>query len=162
MKLTDGATVAGGFALALAVMAMLWFALWPNLYQGVTATAVVVASDSEAVSSTGPIRQTALESSPPQTRTTASLVEVNGLWVISLLLLPVALAAIGLLSAVRRRTAQTRRIWRLWRTSGWTSAILLLLFCLAGAASIGMFFVPAAVAAIVGAVLGRKRQQAVA
>lgn len=162
MKHTDGATIASGVALALAVTAMLWLALWPNLYQGVSVTSVVVAPDSEALSSTGPIRETAFESSSRQTRTTASLVEANGLWVISLLLFPVALAAIGLLSAVMRRTAQTSGIWYLWRTSGWASAVLLVVFCVVGAFSIGVFFLPSAVAAIVGAVLGRRRRQATA
>ena len=161
MKHTDGATIANGVALILAVTAALWFALWPNLYQVVSDTPVV-APDSEALSSTGPLRQTALESSPAQTRTTASLIETNGLWVISLLLFPVALAAIGLLSAVMRRTAQTSGIWYLWRTSGWASAVLLVVFCVVGAFSIGVFFLPSAVAAIVGAVLGRRRQQATA
>ena len=78
---------------------------------------------------------------------------------ISLLLIPVALAAIGLLSAIMRRTAQTSGVWYLWRTSGWVSAILLMVFCVAGAFSIGVFFLPSAVALIVGAVLGRKRGQ---
>ena len=158
MKRTDGATIASGVALALALIAMLGLLLGPSTYQGVTTTAVVVAPDSEAQNSTGPNRETALESSPTQTRTTASLVEVNGLWVISLLQFPVALAAIGLLSAAMRRKARNKAIWRLWRTSGWASAILLLMFCLAGAFSVGVFFLPSAVAAIVGAVKGRKRQ----
>jgi hypothetical protein len=149
MKHTDRATIASGIALALATIAMLGLLFWANLYQGTSSTAVAVVPGTEVSGSAGLVQET---------QTNKSLVEANGRWVISLILFPVALAAVSLLAAVRRRKAHSRALWRLWRTFGWASAILLMLFCLAGAASIGMFFIPAAISAIVGAVLGRKRQ----
>lgn len=76
----------------------------------------------------------------------------------SLLLFPVALAAIGLLSALMWHAKQSDMMWRLCRTTAWSSAILLALFCLVVAISIGVFFLPAAVAAVVGTTLRRKRQ----
>jgi hypothetical protein len=149
MKHTDGATIASVIALVLATIAMLGLLFWANLYQGTSSTVVAVVPGTEVSGSAGLVQET---------QTNASLVEANGRWVISLLLFPVALAAIGLLAAIQRRKTQGRALWRLWRTFGWVSAILLMLFSLAGAASIGMFFIPAAVAAIVGAVRGRNCQ----
>jgi hypothetical protein len=151
MKHTDGATIASGISLALATIAMLVLLFWANLYQGTSSTAVAVVPGTEVSGTVELLRET---------QTNVSLVEANGRWVISLILFPVVLAAIGLLAAVRRLKAQSRALWRLWRTFGWTSGVLLMLFSLAGAASIGMFFIPAAVAAIVGAVLGRNRAKA--
>ena len=71
----------------------------------------------------------------------ATMVEVNGYWVLALLAVPVLVAALPLLF---RGPA--------WRTASFVSALLLVGCVIAGIASFGMFFVPAAVAAVVAVV----------
>lgn len=65
----------------------------------------------------------------------ASLVEVNGGWVVGLLLGPVALVAAHALWRGRHRTAAIV-----------ACTALLLGFCVAGMLSVGLFFLPAAIA----------------
>ena len=113
----------------------LWLVLGP-VYQGVSVTAVTpggVASES--------------------TRVTATLIEVNGLRVVPLLIAPVGLTALSLLTALAPGISRTRR-----RVFLWASAVLLLGFCVVGIFSIGLFYLPAAVALVVSAVMSSRRR----
>ena len=85
-------------------------------------------------------------------RFTSTLVEVNGLRVIPLLLAPVALSALALLAALITGVGFARR-----RVLLWVSAVLLLGACAVAIFSIGLFYLPAAVALIVSAVKGSRR-----
>ena len=111
----------------------LWLVLGP-VYQGVSVTAMRaggVASESK--------------------RLTATLTEVNGLGVLLLLLLllaPVVLTALALIATLLTSVASAKR-----RVFLWISAILLLGFCAAGILSIGLFYLPAALALVVAAAL---------
>ena len=81
------------------------------------------------------------------TRHTRTLVEANGLWVLWLLLIPVLLSGVALLAIVFIGTGQARR-----RVLLWTPALALLVFCAVGIFSIGLFYLPAALALLVSAV----------
>ncbi len=70
-----------------------------------------------------------------------TLIEVNGPWVLALLAVPVLVAALPMFF---RGPA--------WRTTSFVSALLLVGCVIAGIASFGMFFVPAAIAAVVAVV----------
>ena len=72
--------------------------------------------------------------------------------VLPLLLAPVVLTALALLVVLLTDAGQARRKVLLW-----VSAILLLGFCAVGIFSIGLFYMPAAVALVVSAVLGSRR-----
>lgn len=74
----------------------------------------------------------------------ASLLSVMGPWYLAVLALPVLFAVAPLVSRNRG-----------WQAVSIMSAVLLVLFCGAGVLSIGYFFVPATIAAVVGAVLRR-------
>ena len=79
--------------------------------------------------------------------TTSTLVDVNGLWVIWLLCIPVFLAL----------TAWTGLHFRCARGSGWgtrvawSSVVLLCAFALIGSASVGFFLIPTALLLVVAA-----------
>jgi len=83
------------------------------------------------------------------------LIQTNGLKVLPLLLSPVLLSGLGLLTVIG---------WGIQRFTCRAllsvAAILLILFCLAGAFSIGLFFLPAAVAMIVAAVMAFRQKTA--
>jgi hypothetical protein len=76
----------------------------------------------------------------------ATLVEENGTWVLVLLCVPVALAAAGLLGALRGR-----------RVVVWVAAGVLLGFGVLGGFSIGLFYLPAAAALLLAAGLTKGR-----
>ncbi len=116
---------AAAAGLVLAVAAGVWLAVDPGLYQGV----------STSVSSSGVVTTTA---------ESASLVEKNGVWVVGLLCLPVALAGFGLYCAVRRR-----------RVLLWVSGLLLIGFVVASGFAIGLWYAPAALALLVASGLCR-------
>ena len=80
MRSISAATVAAWVAHALAWAAGLWLAFWP-VYQGESATASAPGE---------PLGETV--------RFTSTLIEQNGLWVVSLLLAPIVLTAIALLA----------------------------------------------------------------
>lgn len=122
----------GGLSHLMAWAALLWLVLWPSFYQGAVAT---------ATPSGGPAGQ--------PTRTAASLIAVNGWWVLSLLLVPVVLSALGLLAATVVRHKPRPAAVLLW-----LSAVLLLGFCAAGAFSIGLSYLPAAAALLAAALAG--------
>lgn len=78
----------------------------------------------------------------------ATLIEVNGLWVAVPLVIPVALTAVTLIAS---RPNAPRPL--LMATLRWASFALLLLFCLISALSIGLFYLPSAIAMLVHAIL---------
>lgn len=86
------------------------------------------------------------------TKVTATLVEVNGLSVLPLLMVPVTLTALALLAALITGVGLAKR-----RVLLWVSSVLLLGFCAVGISSIGLFYLPAAVALIVSAAAGSRR-----
>ena len=102
----------------------------------------------------GPVYQgvSVSPSNPYTASTTASLIAVNGLRVLPLLLLPVVVTAAMLLTSIRGRE---------WSGVGkvllWVSAVLLLLFCVAGVYSIGVFYVPSALLVIAAAIAASRR-----
>lgn len=85
------------------------------------------------------------------TEFSATAVEVNGLQVILLLLVPVLLTGIAVLALRLADSRQTRRKILLW-----SSSILLLGFCAIAIFSIGAFYLLAAFALLVAAVAGSK------
>ncbi|MFQ6027191.1 MAG: hypothetical protein ACE5Q6_06845 [Dehalococcoidia bacterium] len=115
----------------LAWAAFLWLVFWPNFYQGTT------------IVSTGPDG-----SGGREVPFSASMLEVNGRGVLIPLLVPVALTALGVLTAVNRNYADRRNQALLWIT-----AVLLAVFCGLALFSIGMFYLPATLALILAAVV---------
>ena len=91
---------------------------------------------------------------PPE-QFTATFIEVNGWGVLPIVLAPVAISGVGLLGVM---LAGPGLVWR--RAPLGVSALLLLGFCIAGSYSIGVFYLPAALAmAVSGAVsLGQRRE----
>ena len=69
--------------------------------------------------------------------------------VFPLLLIPVALTALALVAVLVSESRQGTRKVALW---GLALAVLLLGFCVVGIFSIGLFYVPAAIALVVSAV----------
>jgi hypothetical protein len=126
--------IAAGVAHVLTWVVALFLMFGP-VYQGV----------SETVATPGGV---AVES----TRVTSTLVEVNGLRVLPFLLAPVALTALALLAALITGVGFARR-----RVLLWVSSVLLLGACAVAIFSIGLFYLPAAVALIVSAVAGSRR-----
>ena len=114
---------------ALAWVAGLWMVFGP-VYQGVSVTPSMPG-----------------EPAGETTRHTHTLVEANGLWVLWLLLIPVLLSGAALLAVVFTGTGQARR-----RALLWTPALALLAFCVVGIFSIGLFYLPAALAMQVAAI----------
>ena len=106
-----------------------WLAFGP-VYQGVSAT-LPGASAGEAA------------------RSTATLIEVNGLGVVPLLLVPVLLSGIAVWAV--RDTGSGRRGRRILL---WVLAIVLLGLCAVSILSIGMLYLPTALAMLVAAIAG--------
>ena len=126
---------------------LIFLVFWPSFYQGVSATAEV-ASSSSAI--TRHLQQDAFpQGTQVQRRTSASLIEVNGFSVLPLLFVPVFLTGLGLIAAL---IIDTRRM--LSRAILWGSAALLFVFSLLGMFSIGLLYLPAALAMIVSVVAG--------
>ena len=84
---------------------------------------------------------------------TSTLVEVNGLWSALLLVIPVALTAVTLIATLPAPTHP-----RILLTIRWASFALLLAFCAVSALSIGIFYLPAAIATLVLAIVGPSRR----
>ncbi len=131
----DPTVILLGIAHALTLVAGLFMAIGP-FYQGVSATPGLVGNSSSYES----------------VRMTASLIAVNGLRVIPLLLSPAVITAASLLLAFRGNARKG-----LGRLVLWVAALLLLLFCLAGIFSIGIFYLPSAALMIAAAVVARRR-----
>ena len=75
----------------------------------------------------------------------ATAIEVNGLHVILLLLVPILLTAITLLGLRLQQTTMRKILL-------WSPAVVLLGFCFVAIASIGMFYLPTALALLVAAI----------
>ena len=87
------------------------------------------------------------------TQVTKTLIEVNGLSVVlPLLLTPVVLTGLALLAALLTGLGLANRKVLLW-----VSSVLLLGFCVVTIFSVGLFYLPAALALIVSAILGSRR-----
>ena len=80
--------------------------------------------------------------------TGATLIEVNGLSAALLIVIPVALTAITLIATLPNPAHP-----RLMLILRWASFVLMLIFCIAGALSIGIFYLPSTIAMLVAAVL---------
>ena len=114
-------------------VAFLWLLLWPYSYRGILIT------------------QTAGE--PPQTTETyTSMLAVNGPQVILPLLFPIIITA--LLMAVTASNHSKKVV----KLTAWPLAAILLGFSILSGFSIGMFYLPAALAASVTAVLLFRRK----
>ena len=131
MKRNDATVILTGFAHALTWVVALVLVFGP-VYQGVSVTAV-----------------TPGDVATEPTRFTQTLIGVNGLRVLPFLLTPVALTGLALLTALLTHGGQARRKVLLW-----VPTVLLLGFCAVGIASIGLFYLPAALALVFSAVLG--------
>ena len=138
MKRRDAAVISTGIAHVLAWVVVLWLVFGP-VYQGVSVT---------------PVAPGEVASQP--TRTTATLIEVNGWRVLPILLVPAALTGLALITVLRTDAGQTRR-----RVLVWIPAVLLLGFCILGSYSIGIFYLPSALALVVSSILvSRSRRRA--
>jgi LPXTG-motif cell wall-anchored protein len=77
----------------------------------------------------------------PERQFCESLVEANGMTVLGVLILPVLLAGIGLVAVRRRRRLVLVAVM-----------VALVVFCVLGLASVGLFYLPAAVALVIAVV----------
>ena len=111
-------------------VATLFFLFWP-IYSGVSVSAGPGESGISSVSG-------------------KTLIEVNGLWSALLLVLPIIVTAVGLIATLPG-TARPR----IMLTFRWASFTFLLLFCVAGIYSIGIFYLPAAISMLVTAIVKR-------
>ncbi len=134
MKIKGNAAIVSALVSdALAWAASLWLLLWPYSYQGTSVT------------------QTAGEPAGQITETHASLLAVNGLWVIIPLLIPVVITTLLLVTAI----SSNRRAAKL---PAWPLAAILLGFCILSGFSIGIFYLPSALVSIVTAILLLRRK----
>ncbi len=129
MKIRSLAVFSTGIAHGLAWGVVIWLAFGP-VYQGASVAPV------------GPG-----ETPNEPTRTSASLIEVNGLQVLPILLVPAALTGSALLTVLLTHTGQTRRKVLLW-----VLTVLLLVFCVLGSFSIGILYYPSALALLLTAI----------
>ena len=121
------ATVSAWVAHAFAWAAGVWLAFWPT-YEGASVTATLPGEPGGEV-----------------IRSSATAIEVNGLHVILLLLVPILLTAITLLGLRLQQTTMRKILL-------WSPAVVLLGFCFVAIASIGMFYLPTALALLVAAI----------
>ena len=118
-----------GIAHALAWVVVIWLAFGP-IYQG---TSVVPVGPGETPNE--------------PTRTSASLIEVNGWQVLPILLVPAALTGLALLTVLFTHTGQARR-----KTLLWLLTALLLVFYILGSFTIGIFYLPSALVLLLTAI----------
>ena len=140
VKRYDAAIISAVVAHALAWAAAFWLVVGPA-YRGESVTAVTPGDLAGE-----PIRVTATF--------TATFIEANGLSVLPLLLAPVLLTALAVLVAMLIRAGLVRR-----GALVLASAILLLGFCAVGSYSIGMFFLPAAIALGFSGIIGLRQSR---
>lgn len=114
----------------LAWAVSLYFAFYPCVYQGTTVTTQTGITISESGCS-------------------GSLVTVNGLRVLLVLAVPVAITGLGLFAMISNMVT-----YRFARILLWASGISMALICLLGALSVGVLYIPAALAMIVSAIAG--------
>ena len=134
---------------AFAWAALLFLAFWPYSYRGVSEIAVSVNPDLE---STAVLQRAESPMSFDQRNFNASLIDVNGPGVILILLVPVAISTVALSAVVFESPNRRLRIGLLW-----SSAVLMLVFCVLALLSIGALYLPAAAALIVTAIAGIER-----
>lgn len=118
---------------ALAWAAFLWLVLWPYSYRGVEATASPRGNGEAATSYT----------------LSASFIEANGWWVLIPLFVPVLLSGLALIVVLWFAGANS--LPKRFMLFG--LAIACLVFCLLGYLSIGILFLPAALAMTITAFL---------
>ena len=135
LKRAGVATISAWAAHALAWGVGLYMAFGP-VYQGVSVTPTLPGE---------PLGE------PPRqaTQYTATLLEANGLWVLWLLLIPILITGLVLLTIRFTHPGQARRKALLW-----PPAVVLLVFCVVAIASIGMLYLPTALALLVAAIAG--------
>ena len=128
----------------LAWGAFLWLAFWPHAYQGVSATPVQVDELGNPVGAT----------ESEVVRHSASLVEVNGVWVLLPLFVPVVLTGLALVALLTWKGGNAGLVSILWVLTG-----ALLVFCLLASISFGVLYIPAALALVIAAAIvsGRLR-----
>ena len=112
--------------------AFLWLVFWPFAYRGVSTQAAPPGSDA----------------APVVTELSASFIETNGLWVVFPLLIPVVLTGLAYLAGWYWNSMRWTRSAFLWAL-----AFLTLGFCALGILSIGAFYLPAALALVVTAIV---------
>ena len=93
------------------------------------------------------------EAAQEGTRVSATLIEANGLYVIFLLFIPILLTAIALLAL---RLPSDRQ--RLRKALLCSLGLLLLGFCIVGIWSIGLFYLPSALALFVAVIVDHRRR----
>ena len=126
---------------------LVFLALWPYSYQGVSAIAVNSNLESTAV-----LRRAEQPISFDRQSFNASLIDVNGPGVLLVLLIPIAFSTIALCAVAFQSLNRRLRLGMLWG-----SAVLMLAFCALALLSIGALYVPAAAALIVAAIAGIAR-----
>ena len=134
IKKNRAAVVSATVTHLLAWTAFLWLALWPYSYRGTSATPVSV--DGASAAATEVVQYS------------ASLTEVNGYWVLLPLFAPVLVTALSLLSLLAWKGGRVGNTLILGGL-----AVVLLIFCVLGALSIGLFYLPAAIASIATAIV---------
>ena len=127
--------ISAGVAHGLAWAVLLYLAFWPCIYVGTTATLPGDVTTTESVCK-------------------GTLVSVNGMYVLLVLAVPLAITGLGLFATLS--TDLPRFIARMVL---WVSAILLILACLLGALSIGIIYIPSALAMIVAAIAGPRKTE---
>ena len=138
-------------AQAFAWAALVFLALWPYSYQGVSEIAVSVNRDLE---STAVLQRAESPISFDQQSFNASLIEVNGPGVLLKLLVPVAITAIALSAVAIQSLNRGLRLGLLW-----SSAVLMLAFCALALFSFGPLYLPAPAALIAAAIAGIGRPE---
>ena len=138
MKPNRSTTILTALSHALAWAAFLWLALWPHAYQGVSATPVQVAESGNRVAAT----------ESELVRHSASIVEVNGLWVLIPLFVPVALTGLALAALLTWKGGIVGIVSILWALT-----IALLAFCLVASLSFGALYTPSALALVIVAAI---------
>ena len=139
LGIVSATNVSAWTAHALAWAAGVWLTFGPA-YKGVSVTPVLRdASETPVLRGDG--------SGSEATRYTATLIEVNGLYVILWLLVPVVLTGIALLAVQLTNNSQARRKILLWGL-----VVALLGLCSVTILSVGVFYLPAALALLFAAV----------
>ena len=133
------------FGHACAWVAFLFLVFWPSSYTGRSVTAVAV-NNGDLPSRAA---LTAVEPGVTTETFSASIVEVNGLRVVPILAIPVALTAVAAMAAIMLRTRP-----RFGMSLMWSSTILAVMFSILGSFSVGLFYFPAALAMILAATIG--------
>lgn len=136
------ATFSAIIAHACAWLAFLFLALWPALYQGTTDFPVESAANPQFQRGQPP-PEPPLGGQP----SSDSLIGVNGFRVVPIILIPVLLSGIGLATILTSRVSL-----RIRKTALWVTTVLLLVFCVLGAWSIGILYLPGAIALLVAAI----------